>query len=516
MLSHLDEVDFFKLTINRASLNNLPYEFTLLEKNLVIAEKDGENYLLSFDISTNNFSLIRERLIYINKKYKLYVNNILLVEEVCYFEILEQYSQQVKAKTSVKASDVQIELEQLLTLATESGASDLHITRGDILSKIEFRINGELRLHSQMYSARCDELVFVLYNVEATTKETTWNRQIPQSANILYTLNDKKFRFRYAHFPIFGESPDCYHCVLRIISADIDKVVNPSLEKTGFSPEEIADVKKILSNPYGVYFIAGTTGSGKSTTLKTVMEWLQINRYDDKGCFITVEDPVEYYIYGTKQSSVLDVSGGGFHAAIKSALRRDPDVLMIGEIRDTVSSNALAGAVESGHYCFTTVHAGSIVTLLQRLSALGITGDKLSTPGFIAGLQCQKLMPVVCPNCCNEKTVTLCHRTISVKVKNNDGCKHCKFTGIKGRKLIAEYMLPKQDELVAISRSNWLDAYIHWRKKRFTYPGISEGFSIKEKTMAFVIKGMICYDWFTHEFGNIEDEDMEIIFEKIH
>lgn len=516
MSSLIDNLSVFKLTIDKSSFDDLNYEFNIIKKNIVIANDGIYDYLLLYDISISNFLSIREKLNNIRNDYKLDVNHILLIDKYIYFEVLERYSQQEKTKTSVKVSDVQIELENLLTLATESGASDLHITRGDILSKIEFRINGELRLHSQMYSARCDELVFVLYNVEATTKETTWNRQIPQSANILYTLNNKKFRFRYAHFPIFGETPDCYHCVLRIISADIDKVVNPSLEKTGFSPEEIADVKKILSNPYGVYFIAGTTGSGKSTTLKTVMEWLQINRYNDKGCFLTVEDPVEYYIYGTKQSSVLDVSGGGFHAAIKSALRRDPDVLMIGEIRDTVSSNALAGAVESGHYCFTTVHAGSIVTLLQRLSALSITGDKLSTPGFIAGLQCQKLMPLVCPNCSNEKNVVINNRNINVRVKNDAGCDNCKFTGIKGRKLVAEYMLPKQDELIAISKSNWLDAYIHWRKKRFSRPGISEGFSIKEKTMFFVLQGMICYDWFMHEFGKVEDEDMEVIFEKIH
>lgn len=129
------------------------------------------------------------------------------------------------------------------------------------------------------------------------------------------------------------------------------------------------------------------------------MEWMQINRYDNRGCFLTVEDPVEYQIYGATQSSVLSGESGGFHSAIKSSLRRDPDVLMVGEIRDNISSNALAGAVESGHYCFTTVHAGNIVSLLQRLSALGITSDKLSTPGFIAGLQCQKLIPVLCPQC---------------------------------------------------------------------------------------------------------------------
>ena len=496
-------------------LDEAGYLFFVIESNLILAQKNNSQFILFYDLSLDYFYAVRDKIEYVKYKYKKETNGIVLLDESTYFQIIERDSLQVKAKKIIKSSKVQIELEHLLTQATEAGASDLHITRGDILSQIEFRVNGELRLHSQMRSKKCDEFVFVLYNVEATTKETTWNRQIPQSANILYTLNDRKYRFRYAHFPIFGESPDCYHCVLRIIYADIDKVVNPSLEKTGFLPEEISDVKKILSNPYGVYFIAGTTGSGKSTTLKTVMEWLQINRYDDKGCFLTVEDPVEYYIYGAKQSSVLDVNGGGFHAAIKSALRRDPDVLMIGEIRDTVSANALAGAVESGHYCFTTVHAGSIVTLLQRLSALGITGDKLSTPGFIAGLQCQKLMPLVCQECSTVKSVNINNRNINIRTKNNNGCDHCNYSGIKGRKLIAEYMLPKQDELLAISKSNWIEAYILWRKKRFSCLGLSEGFSIKEKTMSLVMQGFVCYEWFAHEFGEVDNEDMEVIFAKI-
>ena len=246
------------------------------------------------------------------------------------------------------------------------------------------------------------------------------------------------------------------------------------------------------------------------------MEWLQINRYKNKGCFLTVEDPVEYYIYGTKQSSVLDVDGGGFHTAIKSALRRDPDVLMIGEIRDKISANALSGAVESGHYCFTTVHAGSIVTLLQRLSALGISGEKLCTPGFIAGLQCQKLVPILCPHCKKTQHITLSRQASVVSSVNDDGCHLCKFTGISGRKLVIEYMRPSLDELSAIAKNNWLDAYMYWRKKRYVGDFIGEGFQIKEKTMLLVLDNKVCYHWFHHEFGDISPEDLEVLLEKIY
>lgn len=491
--------------------------FSSPEKDFLIAQDNDRRYLCICDFSINNLGLYHADISYLQSEHMLSIKGLMIISQDGYYSQIEKSIHEFEARKNLKRdSDVQHELEKLLIHAVNSGASDLHITRGDFLAKIEFRINGVLCPMSQIIAKRCDELIFVLYNVQASTKETTWNRSIPQSANILYTLNGKNYRFRYAHFPLFGETDECYHSVLRIISSGLNKSVVPDLEKIGVSKPEVEDIKKILSNPYGAYIIAGTTGSGKSTTLKNMMEWLQINRFDDRGCFLTIEDPVEYQIYGAKQSSVLDVDGGGFHSAIKSALRRDPDVLMVGEIRDPVSSNALAGAVESGHYCFTTVHAGNIVTLLQRLTALGIASDKLSTPGFIAGLQCQKLIPLLCVHCRTPHHVVIQNREFDLFVKSKDGCAHCGNTGIKSRQLVIEYMRPTLSELEAISRQDWLNVYTHWRLKRFTSDGLSEGFSLKEKTMMHVLKGQSCFSWFMMEFGGLEPEDMEVLIEKIY
>lgn len=491
--------------------------FSSPEKDFLIAEVGDEKYLCIYEFEIEMLGLYSADIAYLQSKHFFVLSGVLLLDQDTYYSLLEKAIYEYElTKVSKTDSDVQTELEKLLIYAVNSGASDLHITRGDVLAKIEFRINGVLCPMSQMMSKRCDELIFVLYNVQASTKETTWNRSIPQSANILYTLNSKNYRFRYAHFPLFGETDGCYHCVLRIISSGLNRSVIPSLEKIGVSKPEIEDIKKILSNPYGAYFIAGTTGSGKSTTLKNMMEWLQVNRFNDRGCFLTIEDPVEYQIYGAKQSSVLDVDGGGFHSAIKSALRRDPDVLMVGEIRDVVSSNALAGAVESGHYCFTTVHAGNIVTLLQRLTALGISSDKLSTPGFIAGLQCQKLIPLLCTHCRVPHSVIIQDVKFSLYIQNKAGCTHCNHTGIKARKLIIEYMRPTFKELEAISHQQWLNVYTYWREKRFSCEGLSEGFSIKEKAMSEVLQGHACYLWFMMEFGALESKDMEVLIEKVY
>lgn len=495
------------------------WEYHEFEGIGISATHENNEYLLVHIVNIDKLFEYKLQISRLKSMHKRPVVGIAVVSEEDYFHILEFISLRAlnAAQNEIDVTDTQKQLVSILQRVVSMGASDLHITRNDVLAQFEARVNGVLMPFMQIKSQQCDELVFVLYNVEATTRDTTWNRAIPQNANILYSLNGKPYRFRYAHFPIFGETADCYHAVLRIIPSGLQKDNLGSLEKIGISPEEIVDLKKILSNPYGAYVIAGTTGSGKSTTLKNLMEWLQINRYDDRGCFLTVEDPVEYQIYGAKQSSVVSVDGGGFHAAIKSALRRDPDVLMVGEIRDNVSANALAGAVESGHYCFTTVHAGNIVSLLQRMSALGISSDKLSTPGFVAGLQCQKLVPVLCEACkqfYEEKII--CGQSFNLYRAGENGCVKCKHSGIKGRQLVMEYFLPTYEELAAISRQEWLNVYTLWREKRKTTPGLAEGFEIREKVMAHVLRGRIDAYWFAMEFGVLPDEDLEMIVEKIH
>ncbi len=501
--------------INSHTYKNERWHFFIVEEELLIGKYQEHFYLMFRDSTDVSPMVIQSEINYIKHVHKIELTGLALIDNDLFYQILEDVSLENAKRRDLNSSSIQQELEALLLNAVNRGASDLHITRGDVMAKVELRINGVLVLDSQMLSSKCDELIFVLYNVQASTRDTTWNRAIAQSANILYTLNDRSYRFRYEHYPIFGEEEGCYHCVLRIIPSGLPTVVNPDLAKLGVSDEEIKDIQRILSNPYGVYFIAGTTGSGKSTTLKNMMEWMQINRYDDKGCFLTVEDPVEYQIYGAKQSSVLDGENGGFHTAIKSSLRRDPDVLMVGEIRDPISSNALAGAVESGHYCFTTVHAGNIVTLLQRLAALGISSDKLSTPGFIAGLQCQKLIPVLCEDCKKEFSVTILGRDFNVCKANEDGCVNCRFTGVKSRQLVMEYLIPTHPELEALANQQWLNVYSVWREKRFTSPGISEGFAIKEKVFMHVLRKRACYHWFMMEFGQIPDTDMEVLLEKI-
>jgi len=290
------------------------WEYQEFEGIGITASRDLQDYLLVTDLSIDRLFELRINVERLRTQYKRQVVGFARVSEDEYFQVVELISLQAlkNASKDIDITDTQKRLASILLRAVNMGASDLHITRNDVLALLEARVNGVLMPFMQIKSQLCDELVFVLYNVEATTRDTTWNRAIPQNANILYTLDNRSFRFRYAHFPIFGETPDCYHAVLRIIPSGLQKNNVGSLDKLNISEEEINDLKKILSNPYGAYVIAGTTGSGKSTTLKNLMEWLQINRYDDRGCFLTVEDPVEYQIYGRSRARLSALKTGVF------------------------------------------------------------------------------------------------------------------------------------------------------------------------------------------------------------
>lgn len=399
----------------------------------------------------------------------------------------------------------------ILNTAITQKASDVHFIRDDDVAKIKFRVNGQMELFQEILASDCDEMLFVLYNVMATTKETTWNTKSPQDANILLDINEISFRFRYAHMPIFGKGTEGspYHAVVRVIYPNLNKSVCTDLSTLKLQKKEQQIIDDILSNPSGLLVVSGVTGSGKSTSLKNYMEYLYYTKYQGSGCFLTVEDPVEYVIEGAQQSSVVKSKTGEnlFAEAVRSSMRRDPDVLMIGEIRDETTGQALASAVESGHLCLTTIHAGNVVGVLQRLNGLGIGLDKLSTPGFIIGVMNQKLVQQLCPDC-SEVSTNDYGRAVRIQ---GTGCPTCKQHGIIGRKLVVEQMIPDFNVLKLISDRNWVDIY-KYNKSIRSKVELGEGFSIKEKIYYLCLEGKVCAHYFKSSYGSLEADDEVLIF----
>lgn len=305
---------------------------------------------------------------------------------------------------------------------------------------------------------------------------------------------------------------------MRLIYPSTKTDICLSYKQLGYDLAGQTLVSKILDNSHGLFVVSGITGSGKSTSLKKYIELLYHLNHKGKGCFVTVEDPVEYQIKGVQQSSVVPDDNGGnpFADAVRSAMRRDPDVIMIGEIRDSATIDALSSAVDSGHYCLTTIHAGSVIAVMQRLVGLGMKLDKLSSPGFLSGVTNQKLAPRLCDQC----KVRVIDEEFGREVyqANEKGCPNCKHTGFTSRVLLLEFFIPTIEDLDLVAKQDWLGLYVRYAEKKLANQyddgSLGEGFTIKDKAYAHVLDGQVCRNYFFHQFGHIDPADEQIIYEK--
>ncbi len=489
-----------KLSILQSAENVIFFK----NENLIFTKMEGELYQVFPEQNLPEF-LIKYQLKSDDSKYLMTTEDHY---KLLFAKLIQESKNEVNNKNKTRSEE---RILSILDQAIKQKASDIHFVRDDDTAKIKFRVNGRVDLYQELLSPECDEMLFVLYNVMASTKETTWNTKSPQDANILLDIGNVSYRFRYAHMPIFGKGVEGspYHAVLRVIYPNLNKSVCTDLATLHLREEEVRIIDHILSNPSGLVVVSGVTGSGKSTSLKNYMEYLYFNKYKKEGCFLSVEDPVEYVIEGAQQSSVVKSKSGEnlFAEAVRSSMRRDPDVLMIGEIRDNQTGQALASAVESGHLCLTTIHAGNVVGVLQRLNGLGIGLDKLSTPGFIVGVMNQKLAPELCPNC-SEKVINEYGREVKIQ---GPGCSECKEQAIIGRKLVVEQMIPDFNILKLISEHRWVDIYTYNKSKR-SPTELGAGYSIKDKIYYLCLEGYVCSNYFRSSYGTLDADDENFIF----
>ena len=295
-------------------------------------------------------------------------------------------------------SEVIDQVKDLIHTAIVGGVSDVHIEIREKISKIRFRTNGYLKLFKQLSYFEGEKIGIVLYQALATESGVVFNASVPQDAMVDETFNGIRARLRIATAPA---SPNGFDMVIRILRFS-EKSSYTILTDLGYSEEQSNAIYSFSSDPVGVTIIAGTTGSGKSTTLKNILT-KKIMDHNATLKVITVEDPPEYEIPNATQIPVIRDDKGsaeaGFSGAIRTAMRSDPDVLMIGEVRDNQSASLLVSATQSGHQVLSTLHAPSAVGIIPRLESLGINRDVLSASDFISGLIYQKLLPKLCQFC---------------------------------------------------------------------------------------------------------------------
>lgn len=303
-----------------------------------------------------------------------------------------------------KSDGIAGEVNDLFLKAVRQGVSDIHLEVRKGYAKVRARINGRI---SNFYSTAFAETTGlewgrVIYQVMSSISNATFNPKIQQDALVVGIFGDDKnkvkLRVRVATNP---SEPSGFDMTMRLLIIQ-DSKKPLTLEQLGYNKKITHSIKMSMAQPVGLTIIAGTTGSGKSTTLQNIL-LAKINEKNGEIKVITVEDPPEYFIPGATQVPVIRDEKGdatiGFAKAIKAAMRSDPDIIMVGEIRDNQSASLTVQAVQSGHQVYSTIHAQSALGILPRFENLGIGRDILGSPEFISGLVYQKLLPVLCDHC---------------------------------------------------------------------------------------------------------------------
>jgi type II secretory ATPase GspE/PulE/Tfp pilus assembly ATPase PilB-like protein len=410
-------------------------------------------------------------------------------------------TQQTKeAKAVVSESELYDTLNEMFSRAVEMNASDIHFEAYEGKTDIKMRVNGilvKVLEYAQEYSR---ELARILYNVLAAegSKDIQFDETKMQSAIVEKNILGKPYRIRVQTAPRY---PFGYSIALRMLPLDTKS--STSIEDLGYTHTQMKMLLKAGMRPTGALIFAGTTGSGKSTTLATLIAD-KIKKTKGTRKVITIENPPEYVINGALQVNINDSSDTAtatFADAIKVAMRMDPDILMIGEVRDSKTAKLLQDSVQSGHQVFTTVHAQSAMGIFERLVGLGFDRAVLTSPGFLSLLVYQVLVPLNCPHCAlpldalaqgendEMETELLARVTMAVgkdnlskiKLRNPDGCDKCRKTGFLGRTVIAEMIEPDDQLSQYIRNEDYRAARVHWEE--------SGGVPLYRNVMAKVLTG---------------------------
>ena len=345
----------------------------------------------------------------------------------------------------------------ILQTAIFSKGSDIHIEPTEKNCIVRTRIDGILTesfiFDKDIYPPLSSRLK-LLANLDIAEKRK------PQDGRFSATVGKKEYDFRISTLPIFnGES-----IVMRILDKTKAMI---KLEDAGMSEYNYKIFTKSLKTPYGIILVTGPTGSGKSTTLYGALNML---RSVEKK-IITVEDPIEYQMNLVQQSQVQPKIGYTFASALRSILRQDPDIIMVGEIRDQETLRIAIQAASTGHLVLSTLHTNDAISSITRMADMGIEPYLIS--GSLIAIEAQRLVRKICPYC-KEKTVLSPNIIEDIKeylpkdyqFYKGKGCKHCNMTGYLGREMVSEVLYVDEELSSMIARGDSKEKIYEYAKER--------------------------------------------------
>ena len=375
---------------------------------------------------------------------------------------------------AVKDAPVVKIVDYIINEAVLGKASDIHIEPFEEVVTVRLRIDGVL---SKFIELPINIHTMVSTRVKIMSQMETSEKRIPQDGKFQYFVKNLNYDFRVSIIPtIFGEK-----IVIRILYKN---GVEMSFKALGISEKNIFNINEILMHSSGMVLITGPTGSGKSTTLYSMLS--QLNKKDKN--IITIEDPVEYFLHGVNQINVNPKIGLSFASGLRSILRQDPDIIMVGEIRDTETAQMAVRAAITGHLVISTLHTRDAASSISRLKDMGVPYYLLAD-SLIAVLA-QRLVRKICLNCKKEYSPSetefkyLNHHS---KLFRGSGCNKCGNTGYSGRTAIYEIMYIDESYRKVIATSGNVDEI----RKNNLLKGMT---TLKDECLNLLVKGITSFE----------------------
>ena len=438
----LNSIEFDNKTLNLVTENlcrrHILIPFGFKNNKIQIAMSDPLNI---FAIDDVNISTGIEPEIYISSKSDIqkFIDLNYSTEQV--FKAAQELTKEtleskniadnIEEIDDVKNAPVVKMIDYMFRNSIEMRASDIHIEPFEKEIRIRYRIDGELQTVNTL---GIESLAPLVARIKILAGLNIAEKRVPQDGRIITRVGNNDVDLRVSILPVVsGEK-----IVIRILNRSSYKL---GKEHLGMNENNLNKLKNIISNPHGIVLVTGPTGSGKSTTLYTVLNELN----SDDVNIVTIEDPVEYTLDGINQVNVNSKSGMTFASGLRSILRQDPDIVMIGEIRDEETAQIAIKAAITGHLVLSTLHTNDSASSITRLIDMGIEPYLVSTS--ICGVIAQRLVRRICPNCKEayeatdyEKKILIGNTEENLTLYKGQGCGHCNGTGYLGRIGVYEIM----------------------------------------------------------------------------
>ncbi len=346
-------------------------------------------------------------------------------------------NQETKTET-VTASEESDFIQTLTKEALALDASDIHLEPYEFSCRIRFRVDGKL---IERFELSKEDYPGWVNRIKIKSNLDIAEKRLPQDGRIFHKSNDgSNVDIRVSILPtLHGEK-----VVLRLLKSDASNI---EISKLGFSDNDLSNYKEAFKKPQGIVLISGPTGSGKTTTLYATLKKLN----ESSRNVLTIEDPIEYTLEGVNQVQLKEAIGMDFPAAMRTFLRQDPDVIMVGEIRDKATAEMAIRASLTGHLVLSTLHTNSAWGIISRLADMGVQPYLLAET--LNAAVAQRLVRKLCLSCKSETTLeqeklprNFRSENLPKNIYSATGCPSCHFTGYKGRAAVYE-VIPIDEEL---------------------------------------------------------------------